>query len=737
METLLPPSTPGVASIERAPATPIHPLPSYGNEPPVTAERRIIRLVIRRWKWAITFTALAGLLLGLLASVLIRPRWTVRTSLEVQDVNSDFLNTKQVTPLNQDTAAGAYFSDIQTQIQLLQSDTILNRVVSEISARMANSGKLNDQISHEIQHIRKKLKAKAMGQTRIIEVTVTSTEPQLATDFLNQLTHDVIDQNVTSRLEMSQSISGWLSQLLQKAQERLRASESALEDYAKTHDLVFTSDNKSIAEESLRQIQDELARVQALRAEKQSRFEATKSSPATAMPDVLNDSSLKQYENQLADLKRQRAELAAIYTPDYVKIKRLDAQIASLENALQQEKGDIYDRIQNEYQQAERRQALLTQQLDQASRNMSEVNQRAIEYDVLKREVESNRQLYDSMLQRVKEATIASTIHPSNIHVVDPAVMPKDYSYPKPVISAAVGFLLFALAAVLLAFARERADSTLKEPGDGSLLLNMPELGAVRHMPKRRTVAALPGPETAQTKALSRRYLGFRVSSGPKEQAQLVAESFRSIATSILFCGPEGRTPHVVVVTSAGPGDGKTTLVANVGAALARAGRRVLLIEGDLRRNRLDQIFRLTNDVGLSTLLSDESLTSKSIRASVQRTGEPRLSVLTSGPSAPDTPDLLYSVVLPRLVQQLKQEYDTILIDTPPLLEMPDARLLSRIADGVIFVARARCTTIEAALAATQRLSFDRARVLGMVLNDWNPKESLRGYYGYYGRKLA
>jgi capsular exopolysaccharide synthesis family protein len=211
-----------------------------------------------------------------------------------------------------------------------------------------------------------------------------------------------------------------------------------------------------------------------------------------------------------------------------------------------------------------------------------------------------------------------------------------------------------------------------------------------------------------------------------------VAESFRSIATSILFSGPDGKTPHVIVVVSAEPEDGKTTLVANVGAALARRGRKVLLIEGDLRRNRLDRVFKVPNDIGLGTLLKDEVLSERNLKAAVHSTNEPGLFVLPSGACDSDTPDLLHSTVLRSLMDRLRRQFDVILIDTPPLLEMPDARLLSRIADGAIFIARSRRTTLEAAASATQRLAFDKARVLGIVLNDWNPKHSR--YYTRYGR---
>ncbi len=693
--------------------------------------------VIRRWKRTIIAAALFGVLMGVLATVLIRPRYEVTTRLEVQDLNDNFLNMKQVMPVNDDTlAASTALSDVQTQIQLLQSDTLLNRVVSEVLSSEVKRGKNREETLAKLDALRHKLKVRGVEQTRVIEMSARSAEPELASAFLNRITADAIARNVAARMDMSQSIGQWLGKELHGAQERLRASEDALQQYASSHNLLFTSDNKSVAEENLRQIQDEFSKATAQRIEKQSQYEASKTNPANAIPNVLNDSSLKQYQDQLTDLRRQRADLAAIYTPDFAKVKRLDSQIASVESALKREQQDVLERIQTDYQQAARQQSLLSGQFDAEKRNMSDLAQRSIQYDVLRHEVDSNRQLYDSMLQQVKQATIASAMHPSNIRVVDGAFWkPNEPVWPKPLLSCAFGLMLFSFGAVLFAFARERSDSTLKEPGDGSLFLNLPELGTVLHMPQNRalvhsSVEAIGS--RRKLKALPGKRLKAGKSATAKEHAFLVAESFRSIATSILFSGPDGKTPHVIVIVSAEPEDGKTTLVANVGAALARSGRKVLLIEGDLRRNRLDQVFRLPNDFGLGSLLRDESLTERSLKAAVHETNEPGLFVLPSGPCDSETPDLLHSPVLRKLIERLRQQFDVILIDTPPLLEIPDARLLSRIADGAIFIARSRRTTVEAAASATQRLAFDKARVLGIVLNDWNPKQSR--YYSRYGR---
>lgn len=689
--------------------------------------------VIRRWKGTIILAAIAGIVAGILISVLTSPRYEVQARLEVQDLNQDFLNMKQVTPLSDDMAASANaLSDVQTQIQLLQSDTLLKQVVAEVLNSEVKRGRNRDATAAELDQFWKhKLKIRGVDQTRVIELSIRSKDPELASVFLNRLCADAINHNVASRLEMSQSIGQWMSRLLQGAQDKLRASEAALQQYASSHGLIFTSDNANVAEENLRQIEDAYAQATALRIQKQSRYEKAKAGNANTVPDVLNDSSLKQYEDQLTDLERQRADLAALYTPSYAKIQRLDAQIASVKAALEREKQDIIARIQTDYEQAARQEALLSSAFKTQEQNYTNLEEKSVQYDILRHEVDSNRQLYDSMLQQVKQITIQSAIHPSNIRIVDPGYWHPDQPvWPKPVLACAFGLSLFSFAAILFAFARERADSTLKQPGDAAFFLNLPELGSVPHMPQRGVLAARSGHNVSGGKSLLR--LGSRKTAALKDQAFLVAESFRSIATSILFSGPDGNTPQVIVVSSAGPTDGKTTVVANVGAALARSGRRVLLVEGDLRRNRLDRVFDLSNEAGLTTLLEENSLTDGNLRSCVQPTREPGLFVLTGGPANIDTPDLLHSSILRRLIERLKKEFEVILIDTPPLLEIPDARLLGRIADGIIFVTRSRQTTVEAALAATQRLAFDKARVLGVVLNDWNPNESR--YYARYSQ---
>jgi receptor protein-tyrosine kinase len=217
-----------------------------------------------------------------------------------------------------------------------------------------------------------------------------------------------------------------------------------------------------------------------------------------------------------------------------------------------------------------------------------------------------------------------------------------------------------------------------------------------------------------------------------QRQPSLIAESFRAVLTSILFSGENGDRPRVLVFTSAGPSEGKTTVVSNLAIALAEIHRRVLVIDGDLRKPRMHEIFDLPNERGLSDLLAQRSLDEDAVKGVLQQTRVPDLFVLPSGPPTAAAANLLHSPHLPSLLKTWRSEFDSILLDTPPMLQMPDARVLGRLADGVVLVLRAGRTTREMAQAAKQRFADDSTRVVGSILNNWDPKSSRDGHYGYY-----
>lgn len=532
--------------------------------------------------------------------------------------------------------------------------------------------------------------------------------------------------------------SDFLSRQLDDMRVRLEHSEDHLQGYAREAGLLFTSDEKTnVSEEKLSQVQEALSAAQTDRISKQSRWEMATSSPAEALPDILNDTTLRDYQVKLTDLQRQMAELRETYTPENPKVKRVQAQIAPVQAALERERSDILKRIRNEYDESLRREKLLT--ADYASQRgiVTGEGEKSIQYNILKREVDSNRQLYDAMLQQLKQASLASALRASNIRVVDPAKVPKRPYKPDVLLSSGLGLLSGLFLGAAFVVMRERADRSIQDPGETALYLNLPELGIIPSEAKGPRVRlkivankelAEGQPEEASVPAARQR---VELATWQRKPS-VVAESFRATLVSILFSGENGNRPRVMVVTSSGMAEGKSTVVSNLGIAVAEVNHKVLLIDADLRKPRLHDIFGLKNDRGLSDLLRSKDAIDVLPEGIIQETSVPDLYVLTSGATTSAATSLLYSNRMPELLKRLRGEFETIFLDTPPMLQIPDARVLGRMVDRVILVVRSGKTTRDAAQAMYQRFAEDGTKMLGTILNDWNPKHSPNGYYGYY-----
>jgi capsular exopolysaccharide synthesis family protein len=757
--------------------------------------------ILRRRKGTLILIAALGLVAGLLLTLSQTPIYQARTALEIQDINENFLNIKQVTPVSDGNSYTA-LSDIQTQITLLQSESLIRRVLAKLAAhpikatdpratdpRATDSRPLGSGAPTRIAAWRKalnlpepkasdeaspgtaarNLKVKAIGETRIVEVLYDSTDPRVAADFANTLAQEFIDSNMEARWKMSEHTGEWLSRQLEDMRIKLERSEDGLQSYARRAGLMFTSNTSgsektNVSEDKLRQLQEELSKAQGERITRQSRWELTKTSSPDALPDVLTDSSLRALQDKVTELRRQRAELITTYTAEHSKVQRVEAQIAPLEAALQTERATIIDRLRNDYEAALRREKLLATDYANQSTVVTDQSEKSIQYNILKREVDSNRQLYDAMLQRVKESSIASAMRASNVRIVDTAEPPRLPYKPSMSMNSALGLFTGLFVGVAFVIMRQRADSSLQNPGETRFWLNVRELGVVpratqkdqlrfrpfhsnRHKSQGRpqtlsTTQALPNANSVcgDTPAVS--VMGVNGDAeAPADCVELtssqgtpgpVAESFRSLLASILFSGENGTRPRVLVVTSASPMEGKTTVTSNLGIAFAKINRRVLIIDGDLRKPRMHDVFSVDNQYGLITLLKYGPVKPEVLDTVLRQTSIPELFVLPSGLATQNTANLLYSEKLPELLAQFKKEFDMVIIDTPPMLQMPDARVLGRLADAVILVTRAGQTTRDAAMAASQRFEEDGTRVLGTILNDWNPKSSPGGYYGHY-----
>jgi capsular exopolysaccharide synthesis family protein len=527
---------------------------------------------------------------------------------------------------------------------------------------------------------------------------------------------------------------------MQDVRIKLEKSDDELQSYAQASGLLFTSEKDNVAEEKLRQLQEELSKARADRVTSQSRYELVFTASPESLPEVLDDPTFKDYQIKLTDLRRQLAEISSSLTPAHPAVKKVQAQVTTLELALEKERSNITERIRNEFESAQRREQMLAANYAAQAHLMSEQAAKVTHYNILKREVDTNRQLYDSMLQNVQQAGMTSALGASNIRVVDSAVPPSRPYKPSVALNSALGLLAGAFFGIAFVVVQERADRSIQGPGDTALYLDVPELGAI------------PSAKAEQSRLFAYyqngKALGNKKSENGKpspvelvtsyKKPSLIADSFRATLTSILYSGENGDRPRVIVITSANPGEGKTTVASNLALALAEISQSVLtqsvlLIDGDLRRPRLHEIFGVPNRWGLTDLL-DGKTPPNGCEGMVFKTGFRNLSLLPSGSTAINTAALLHSPRALELLNRMRGEFHTVIIDTPPVLHMPDARVLGRFSDGVVLVVRSAQTMRDAAVAANQRLAADGTRVIGTILNQWDPRQT-NHYSGGYAYK--
>jgi capsular exopolysaccharide synthesis family protein len=455
-------------------------------------------------------------------------------------------------------------------------------------------------------------------------------------------------------------------------------------------------------------------------------------------------------------MRSQLAELNVSLTPEHYRVQRLQAQIDQLQGEYERERANIIKRIANEYEDAKRREELLVQAYADQTALVTDQAGKVAHYGILKREVESSRELYDAMMQRLKEYAIASAVTANNVRIVDQATAPSAPYKPDVYMYTMLGLVTGVFLCILLIIRQEHVDRSIHAPGEAPAYLKLPELGVVL---SARADVALSGQDFNQR---IRTLTGLdkfgnllsdgsssaangsnRTENKPARQVELMtwekrsslfSECFRTAAASLLFTEVDGRPPHVMVVTSCSPQDGKSTTASNLAVALAETKRRVLLVDADLRRPHLHTIFQLENRFGLIDILqADIDIHEYPLDILAQETAVPNVHVTSSGTHTDSIVHLLHSARLPELLRRFRREFDVVIIDAPPVARIADARVLARVADGVVFVVRSTRTTRDLAMAACRQFREDGSRVLGTILNMWDPRDaSQRGNYTQY-----
>ena len=687
--------------------------------------------VLRRGFILIAGFTLLGSLLGYLVSLPQANIYRATTSIEVQEPNEGLLDTKDVSPTTRSPLGGSF---LETQMRVLQSLSLRNSVVKEESAKPREIIALPDRLSsllkgfglppfrkpptaHEaFRMANNDLQIRQLGTSLILQIQSESTDPRVAATFTNALVEKFQEQNLTSRSLNSSSTVEWLDRQVAELRRQLQDSETQLENYVKTSGLLLSQESGNLVEDHLRSIQHSLESAQSDRMDKDAKHRVAQVANIETLPEVTNDPALRALQAKISDAKLRLLELSSIFTPEYYKVKQLREQITDMEATLDKERKSIVTRIANEYTAAVQREQMVNGSYRDQVKLLTDQRPLLAKYNVLKQEVQSNRIVYESMLQKVKTLRIAGMLRASTIRILDPAVPSSQPVRPDVGRNIITGLITAMFIGVVICFVRDQKNRTVGAPED--IQWNVPDLGAILSVKPNRLLSA--DDQSAELVAW-------------RQKPSVQAESVRSVVASILAWRSD---KTVLVVTSASPGEGKTSVTSNVAAALADANRRVLIIDADLHNPQMHKVFGLPNTWGLSDLAND-SLQVKSypMKNIVRATAVDNVFVLVSGPAVISTSGLLHSRVFSFLMRRFRKEFDFVLIDTPPMMETTDARVLAHLSDGVVLVIRAGKTSMQMAEAALQRLADDGAHIVGTVLNDFNPPER-HPYGGYYQQRI-
>jgi capsular exopolysaccharide synthesis family protein len=718
--------------------------------------------ILRRHRTAIASIMGGTLLLAVLYTLIAPKTYKADAILEVMGQNQDFMNTRDVDPNGSQVTGDAY---IETQTKLLKSPPVLRRTAEAMGPQVPGAIATSQGIGGTIrswfsgaasatpeqgQAVIYKMvngaKVKVDGTSDLITLTVLGPEANLTANTANAMTQQFIEHAQDVRGDSAGNTNKFLASQLEDARKKLQDSENDLQNYARQTGIVIPSETQeSVAADKLRQIQSDLTKAESDEAEAQSNVDASHSSPADAMPQVLDDPTLRDNRARLADLRRQLSDLSVTLTPANYKIQQLKAQIADLEQQSAQQRSNIIKRLGVQNSATSRRTDLLKKAYQQQLGVVSDQSVKEVRYNILKKEVDANRDIYQSMLQKVKEANVVAALKSSDVRVVSPAVAPTSAYLPNLPLNLALAFMLGAAFSTCYILLRERSDASLRTPGQSVKHLGVPELAVI---PSARIGSSERIPLTLRnlTNALVESKTGAAITdsaSVDKDMVQwcqdetMMADAYRSAITSILLSRVNGVSPRVILVTSPRPKAGKTTTVANLGISLAEIGRRVLLIDGDLRRPRLGKLFGLQFASGLSDALVEGGVGPATLDSVVRPSSVPGLYVLPGGSEPANISKLLHSTYLDSLVETARSEYDFVLIDSPPMMGMADARLLSRNADGVILISRAGETSPEQMSEARERLAEDGTPVIGTILNGCDLRiedpSYVSGYNSYAG----
>ncbi|MHA6724030.1 GumC family protein [Sphingomonas sp. RS2018] len=696
--------------------------------------RQYLRIALR-WRYVIIGTAIACVLLGLVVTLLMTPKYTATSVVEIARESNQVTSFQGVE--RETSAIDQEF--YQTQYGLLKSRALSERVALQLrltddpkffemfgftsdapAFRLSNgrypvSGRQERQrVAGEI--LRKNLSVNPTRLSRLVDIAFTSPDAQFSAKVANAWADNFIQTNLERKLQATSYGRNLLQRQLAIQKERLDNSQRQLVAYATEQGIINlpaqgaangqATAERSIVADDLATLNNALAQATADRIQAQARAE--QSGRAGASAEALRNVAINNLRQRRAELAAEYQRLMVQFEPGYPAARAVQSQIDQLDRSIAREEGRVSGSAQAEFSEAQQRERTLQAKVNELKASFLDNRRRSIEYNIFQQEVDTNRALYDGLLQRFKEIGVAGGVGVNNISVVDAAEVPQRPSSPRLLINLAVALLAGLALGAVAAFVLEQMDEAIADPAELERRLGLPLLGSV--------------PKVSDGKSPRDELLN--------RKSELV-DAYLAVQTNLAFTTEHG-VPRSFAVTSTRPAEGKSTTALALATTLARAGRRVILVDGDMRSPSVHHLGGVSHDHGLSNFLSGED----NIPLLTFPMTDLGFTAMSAGPIPPNAAELLTGHRLSALIERLQQDYDHVVIDSPPVMGLADAPLIAARVEGVIYAVEShgiRSTLVRTALA---RLASANSRVFGGVLTKFESRKSHYGYeYGYgYGR---
>ena len=716
------------------------------GEPHLSDYARV--LYKRRWIAGTAFTVV--FLLVTVYTFTATPIYEATTKLLIESDNPNVVSFKEV--IDEQGSKNDYY---QTQYNILQSRTLARRTLNDLKlwnheqfggTPKAKAFSIGGAVSGAVDSVRgmfasqeptaevpasdetliesraidaflSNLKVSPVRNSRIVDVKFASTDAALAAQVVNTLARGYIDQNLEVKFNSSKEAADWLGGQLSEQRKQVEAAEAALQRYKEANDAISLEDRENIYVQKLGDLNSAVTRAKTDRFEKEALYNQlqsiqSNSAALDSFPAILSNPFIQQQKAEMADLQRQFASVQERLGAKHPEYQKVEAALRTAEAKLQGEIAKVVQSVRNQYLAARTQENSLNAALESQKREALSMNRKGIEYGVLRREVESSRQIYDSLMQRAKETGVSAELKSSNIRIVDAAERPRVPASPRRNFNMLIALFGGSMLGVGLAFFFEYLDNRIKTPDEVKSHLGLPALGMV---------------PAIGDKALNGAYPLLGAGTPPNFN-----EAFRTVRTNVLFSSAEEGS-KTLLITSTGPGEGKTTFSCNLAVSLAQTGQRVLLIDADMRKPKVHDAFGVNQEPGLSNLLVGGVKASESVR----KTKITGLWLLPAGKLPPNPAELLGSQRFKEFLLSLKEHFDTIVIDSPPVMAVADAAVIAHRTTGVVFVVGAEMTSRYAAKAALDQLENARARFVGAVLNRVDIEKHSYYYSQYYKKEYA